>query len=310
MNDPEQPPEEGPLPLTPGLTYDGFQPLSSSVTAEFAASSHPGGRRTNEDHYLVLRLGRHQETLLTSLADADVPARFDESGYGMVVADGMGAQGSGEIASRLAVATLAQLLLHFGKWNLRIDPKTADEVMSRGRRFYRRVDETVTESARGDPELSGMGTTLTAAFSAGDALFTAHVGHSRAYLFRDGVLTQLTRDQTSAQRRNDAAHPSPIELAAHDLQHLLTDAIGGRAGGARVQIGHYRLAHDDSVLLCTNGLTDVVDDHSIAAILGQPRGLGEQCQVLVDEALARGGGDNVTAVLAKYHFPDGPVVGR
>ena len=230
MNHPEQPPEEGPLPLTARLTYDEFQSLSSSIRAEFAACSHPGGRRTNEDHYLVLRLGRHQETLVTSLPDDEVPARFDEAGYGMVVADGMGAQGSGEIASRLAVATLAQLLLHFGKWNLRIDPRTADEVMARGRRFYRRVDEAVTDAAREDPELSGMGTTLTAAFSAGDALFTAHVGHSRAYLFRDGLLTQLTRDQTSAQRLNDVGRPTPIELAAHDLEHILTDAIGGRAG--------------------------------------------------------------------------------
>ena len=305
MDDAEQPPEEGPLPLTSDLTYDEFQPLSSSVKAEFAACSHPGGRRTNEDHYLILRLGRHQEILLTSLPEAEAPARFDEAGYGMVVADGMGAGGSGEIASRLAIATLAQLMLHFGKWNLRIDPRTADDIMARARRFYRRVDETVTDSALVDPELSGMGTTLTAAVSAGDALFTAHVGHSRAYLFRNGQLTQLTRDQTSAQRLNDAGRSTPMELAAHDLQHLLTDAIGGHAPGASVQIGHYKLAHNDSVLLCTNGLTDVVDDHSITAILGQPRGLGEQCQVLVDEALARGGADNVTAVLAKYNFPDG-----
>jgi serine/threonine protein phosphatase PrpC len=310
MNDRGQSPEEGPLRLTSRLTYEEFQPLSSSVKAEFAARSHPGARPTNEDHYLVLELGRHQKTLLTSLLDDEVPARFDEAGYGMVVADGMGDKGAGETASRLAVATLAHLLLHFGKWNARIDPRTAEEVMARAKRFYRIVDETVTLTGLEYPQLAGMGTTLTAVFSAGDALFTAHVGHSRAYLFRDPLLTQLTRDQTAAQRLNDTGRPTPVELAAHDLGHILTDAIGGRAGVASVDIGCFRLKHHDSLLLCTNGLTDVVDDQTIAAILQQPRGPGEHCQALVDLALARGAVDNVTAVMAKYTVPDGSVDSR
>ena len=304
MNDRRHSPEEGPLPLTSRLTYEGFQPLSSSVKAELAARSHPGQRPTNEDHYLILRLGRHQETLATSLADGEVPARFDEAAYAMVVADGMGAGGSGETASRLAITTLAHLLLHFGKWNVRIDPRTAEEVKDRAERFYRRVEDTVTDTGIKFPALTGMGTTLTAACSAGDDLFTAHVGHSRAYLFRNARLTQLTRDQTFAQRQIDTGHPTLIELAAHDLRHILTDAIGGHAGDASVQIGHFRLKHDDCVLLCTNGLTDVLDNERITAILQAPHALEEQCQALVDLALASGGADNVTAVMAKYTVPE------
>lgn len=292
--------EEGELPVATGLTYDQFLPLSAAATAKVAARSHAGTRALNEDHYLVVRLGRHQETLATSLGDGQVPARFDERGYGMIVADGMGASGSGETASRFAIATLAHLALHFGKWNVRIDPKIAEEVMARAERFYRRVDESVATAGSANPELSGMGTTLTTAFSAGDTLFTAHVGHSRAYLFRNARLTQLTRDQTFAQRQIDFGRTAPTELAAHDRLHVLTDAIGGRGRKASVQIGHFRLMNNDRLLLCTNGLTDVVDDRGIAAIVQQPCGVDERCQALVDLALARGGTDNVTVVMADY----------
>jgi protein phosphatase len=253
-------------------------------------------------------MGRHQETIATSLPDGSVPARFDEMGYGMVVADGMGAAGAGETASRLAISTLAHLALHFGKWNLRIDPRTAQEIRERAERFYRRVDERVTEVGLENPTLSGMGATLTAAYSAGDALFVAHVGHSRVYLFRKGILAQLTRDQTFGQRVSDTGRPAPIELAAHDLRHILTDAIGGHAGCTHIQVSEFRLQHDDCVLLCTNGLTDVVDDESSAGILRQSRRLDERCQALVDLALARGAADNVTAVLAEYSVP-GETVG-
>jgi serine/threonine protein phosphatase PrpC len=306
----EDPQVERPGPLTSGLTYEEFLPLSSAVAVELAARSHPGGRPVNEDHYLVLRMGRHQETIATSLPDGDVPARFDEAGYGMVVADGMGAAGVGETASRLAISTLAHLVLHFGRWNLRIDPRTAQEVLERAERFYHRIDEKVTEVSLRNPALAGMGATLTAAYSAGDALFVAHVGHSRAYLLRNGILTQLTRDQTFGQRVIDTGRPAPIELAAHDLRHILTDAIGGHAGCTKIQIGQFRLQHDDCVLLCTNGLTDVVDDQSGAAILRQSRKLDERCQALVDLALARGAADNVTATLAEYSVPGGTVRSR
>ena len=199
-------------------------------------------------------------------------------------------------------------MLHFGRWNLRIDPRTADEVIQRGLRFYRSVDELVTDAAQ-ENRLSGMGTTLTVAYIADDMLFLAHVGHSRAYLLRKTSFTQLTRDQTIAQRLDAGGPPAPMPLAAHDLGHLLTDAIGGRAGSPSIQIGRIRLQPDDCLLVCTNGLTDVVDDESVRAILLQPGDLEERCQALIDLALSRGATDNVTAVIAKYSVPGGPVRG-
>jgi PPM family protein phosphatase len=285
--------------------YKPFRPPSSLVEVEFGAASHPGLRRpTSDDHYLIVELGRHQSTIATSLPAGTVPDRFDEQGYGMVVADGMGPDGP-ELASRLALATLVQLVLHYGKWSIRVNERTAWEFVQRAERFYRKVDQTVTEASQTHPALAGMSTTLTAACSAGDELFVVHVGHSRAYLYRGGLLTRLTRDQTLAQRRADTGRTFPTEFAAHDLRHVLTDAIGGLAGEPDIEIQNYLLMDGDLVFLCTNGLTDLVDDDRIAAVLrerhSQP--LDAQCQTLVDLALERGGPDNITALLARYRIP-------
>ena len=305
MRDPQR---ERPLTLPTRRPDEEFRPLSSAIRVEFAGRSHPGNRSANEDHFHVLRMGRHQETLATSLPDGDVPTRFDEAAYGIVVADGIGSVGTGEPASRLAISTFAQLALHFGKWNVRIDPRTADEVIQTGLRFYRTIDERVAAAGRESPELAGMGTTLTVAYIADDTLFIGHVGHSRAYLLRDDRLTLLTRDQTLAQRVDAGGRPL-TELAAHDLGHILTDAIGGRAGTPSIQIGRIRLQHNDHLLVCTNGLTDVVDDESIRSVLRHSGSLEQCCEALIDLALARGSSDNVTAVVATYLVPGGPVRG-
>jgi PPM family protein phosphatase len=286
-------------------SYKLFRPPSVTVEVEFGAVTHPGLRRTtSDDHFLIVQLGRHQKTIATSLPEGAIPDRFDEQAYGMVVADGMGRDGP-ELASRLALTTLMQLVLQFGKWNVRINETTAWEVVQRAERFYRKVDETVSEASLQHPALAGMSTTLTAAFSAGDELFVVHVGHSRAYLYRGGLLTRLTRDQTLAQRRAETGRMAPIELAARDLRHMLTDAIGGHAGVPDIEIQNYLLLNGDVVLLCTNGLTDLVEDDTIAGVLRGAAGRPptEQCQALVDLALERGGPDNITAVVARYRIP-------
>jgi protein phosphatase len=305
MNHDDNPHRSGPRPV---FGDDRFPPVSALVEVEFGARSHVGNRRTtNDDHYLIVRLGRSMDTVATSLPESVSPGRFDESGFGMVVADGMGGVGS-ERASRLAVATLAHLALQFGRWNVRINDETAWEIVQRAERFYRQIDETVAAAGRMHPTLAGMGSTLTATYSGGDELFVVHVGHSRAYLYRGGRLLKLTRDQTLAQRLIDTGRAAPVELAAWDLRHILTDAIGGHAGEADIQIETFRLVDGDVVMLCTNGLTDLVDDDSIIAVLKSARPAEEQCQALVDLALQYGGTDNVTVLLGKYRIPGAETV--
>ena len=287
----------------------GFPPPSATVQVAFGAHSSRGrSRPVNTDNYLVCRLGRSQETLLTSLPNEVMSPRFDEYGYGMVVADGMGDTPEGAAASRLAIVTLVHLVRHFGQWSLRIDDAVAREIMERAERYYRTIDTTIkVRQRRGAPRVDQ--TTLTATFGAGEELIFAHVGHSRAYLLRDGLLMRLTRDHTVGRRhpKRSAVPTAPIESltrSARDLTHVLTDTIGGRGGpGPTIDIERFHLCDDDCVLVCTNGLTDSLDEGAIAEVLSSPQPPDDQSRALVEHAMTAGGDDDVTALVARYHIP-------
>jgi len=288
------------LAMSPPRGSPDAPPPSADVEVEFGARSQRGPLRSgNDDHYLILRLERHHETLMTSLPDSDLPKRLDEYGYGMVVADGMGR--AGEAASRLAISTLVHLALTFGRWNVRVDEAIAEEMMERAERFYRSVDATLLRA--GHQAARGLETTMTAVYSAGDDLFFVHVGHARAYLFRDGELLRLTRDHTLARERPSRARMVDVSASAQDHTHLVTETLGGTVAGApRIDIERISLADGDVVLLCTNGLTDVVDDAGIAGALRQHRTPDDQCGALVDLAASSGGPDDVTALVAHYRI--------
>ena len=281
-----------------------FRPLSSVVKVEIASASDRGTARPyNDDHYLVIRVARTQATLATSLSSADVPGDFEEQAYAMLIADGLGEGGSGSVASRVALSTIAHMALDSGQWNLRVDPETAAEIMDRAQQFYSRADAEVFAKSLSAPLLTGIATSLTAAYSAGDGLFIAHVGHSRAYLFRGGELTRLTRDHTIEEHLASTKRLVSVERRAQDLRHILTDAIGAGGGTPLVDVEQFRLANGDLVLMCTNGLTDVVDEARIAEVLANPRQPAEQCAMLIDLAREQHSEDNVTVILAQYQLP-------
>jgi PPM family protein phosphatase len=285
---------------------EDFMPAAALVRAEFGARSHRGRvQEQNDDHHLVLGLRRRADTLLTSLASVDLPTGVDEHAYAAVVADGIGAAGAGSVAARLAISTLAHLAFKFGQWNMRIDPIAASEVLERAAWLYRRTHDTVLQRGVAEAGFAGMAATLTGLYSVGTDLFVAHVGHSRCYLFRNGMLVRLTRDDTLEQHRATSPHPIRLGRTVEDVRHVVTRAVGGGNGG-RVVVEHFRLADDDTLLLCTNGLTDVVEDDAIADTLASRRTLGEQCDQLVDIALAKGTTDNVTVVIGNYHIPSLP----
>ena len=291
--------------LSPLLADQDLQIISSVVQARFAALSHPGRvRQNNEDHYLIGKLDRGQETLLTNLPEGDVLPSFREWGYGMVVADGMGGAARGEKASSMAINTLMNLMLHFGKWNLRINERVAQEIIERAKGFYQSVGDALTEEGHENRSLAGMGTTLTAAFSAGRDLFVTSVGDSRAYLFRSHRLLQLTRDQTYSQLLADTGQISQHEVSTHPLRHILTQAIGAGGGSVKVQIKQLTLRNADCLLLCTDGLTEMVEEEEIAGVLMREDGPEAACRALVDLALEHGGTDNVTVLIGKYEIPE------
>ncbi len=284
-----------------------FPPSSAKVEFEFGARSRRGTSRTvNEDHYMIARMSRQFELLQTSLPDTPITRQFDEHGYAMVVADGMGGTGAGEVASRLALTTLVQMVLYFGKWNLRIDNLAATEIMARVERFYRHVDAEVNYESVTGPT-SGLQTTMTALFGAGRDLFFAHVGHSRAYLYRGRELMRLTRDHTVGRQDRFGAVAAPLvdlNAAARDLKHIITETIGmGGRGGPTIDLERFRLDDQDVVLLCTNGITDAVPEPVIAEVLSSGRPCDDVCERLLTLAEEAGGEDDATAIVGRYHIP-------
>jgi protein phosphatase len=280
------------------------RPPAPLVRIDFGAVSDRGKvRPNNEDHYLVARCGRALDSLLTNVPDEDLPTEFQETGYGLIVADGMGGAAAGEVASRMAISTLVKLVIDVPDWILRFDEQSEKEAMKRADRYYREIHEALAKRAESDPKLSGMGTTMTLATIIGTDGIIAHVGDSRAYLFRQGKLHQLTKDQTQAQMLLDAGVITREEFAKHRLRHVLIQAMGGRGGLVDVEIHRARFRHDDRLLLCTDGLTDMVDDAQIAEVLGREGSSQEACQALLDTALENGGKDNITVVLARLSIP-------
>jgi len=216
----------------------------------------------------------------------------------------MGGHAGGEVASRLAIATLMNIILHVPDWILRLDDdEHAHKVMQRAADRCQQIHEALQKKGRLHANLEGMGTTMTAALSLGDDLFVTQVGDSRAYLFRAGRLQLLTRDQTRAQQLADQGVISQQDVARHRLRHVLTNALGGSQKDVRVDIKRWKLADGDRLLLCTDGLTDMLDDAQIAEVLAREADSDEACRLLVEGALANGGRDNVTVVLSRYGIP-------
>jgi PPM family protein phosphatase len=293
-------------PLLNTLTASGRQGklfLESTIKVDFGAVTHAGKVRiNNEDHYLVGRLGRSLEPLMTNLPTETLPENVAEYGYGLLVADGMGGAAAGEVASRMAVSSLVNLIIETAKWGRRIDEEEAQALMERLEGYYSTIHAELVRQGEVDPAVTGMGTTLTIAYSFYSDLFIAHVGDSRAYLFRNGQLSQLTHDHTMAQKLADEGDIPQEAVATHKLRHVLTNVLGGHRGPVVTELEQLQLADGDRLLLCSDGLTDMVDDDTIAAVLRETGSPQEASQKLLDLALNAGGKDNITIVMARYIF--------
>jgi protein phosphatase len=270
--------------LAGALDAETFASLSSTIALDIGAASATGRLQPlNTDHYLALQVGRTQDTIVSSLAAADLPGRFEEHAYALLVADGVG--DAGARASRVALSTLAHLAVKYGRWNVRVGPDTIADIYEQGDFLYRRLHAAIVHASRESLERLDMATNLTALYVAEADLFYAHVGRSSAYVFRDGRLTALTppRDSRDAERVLDGRHP-PGEVA----------------------VEHCRLAAGDRLLVCSNGVTDVLSATQIADALAPRRRAQDDCQRLIELAVAAGNLDDATALVADYTVRDGP----
>ena len=273
-----------------------------AVHVEFGALSHPGlVRENNEDHYLVVHRRRVRDVLLSNLP-VERLNQAEQEAYSLLVADGIGGHAFGELASFLALWTAWDLGGEEIKWAVKMNPREADELKQKAAVLFRLLDRALQSAAQAQPQLSGMGTTVTVCYTTGPELFVLHAGDSRAYLYRGGALRRLTRDHTVAQEMIDAGMAEPESDVVRSERHVLTNYVGG--GSVKVDVEHHRLADGDRLLLCTDGLTDLVSEVEIAALLDSHPRPDEACRALVDRALASGGRDNITVVLACYTIPE------
>jgi PPM family protein phosphatase len=274
-------------------------PGSMQVTVEVGAATNAGRvRPNNEDSYLVARASRSLETVLTNLKEGDFPVWAAERSYGLAVADGMGGHAAGEIASRIALRSVIEHVLATADWVMRDLTTCSEKVEERIVERFAAANEAVMEQASRNPRLDGMGTTMTLAVSNGSCLFLGHIGDSRAYILRRGQLQAQTRDHSFAQALADSGAISQEDVARHHLRNVLLRNLGRDAANADVR--RMFLESGDQLLLCTDGLTDMVPDPAISRILQAAPSAQTACDQLIAAALDGGGKDNVTAVLARY----------
>jgi serine/threonine protein phosphatase PrpC len=283
-------------PVVDDLLSKHFGPSPPPVAVKFGALSHPGKVRPhNEDHYLVIERRRCRSVLLTNLP-AGLLSAADDVAYVYAVADGIGGSAFGELASMLALRSGWEQAPSTIKWTWIINDREIAEFKERLELIFRRMDQALLDRGSLQPEAKGMGTTLTGVYTVGPEVFIGHVGDSRAYLYHQGTLTQLTRDHTLAQAYLDMGLP----VLHRSWHHTLTNCLGAGNQELRVEFHHLHLNDGDQILLCSDGLTDMVSDEEIARILAGNAPPQETSQTLVDLALEHGGRDNVTVILAQY----------
>ena len=280
------------------------EPFSSGIAVDvFGISDQGRVRPNNEDHYLVARIGRALETLYSNLHENSPGLKFAEASYAMVVADGVGGQPAGEIASSQAIFALLNLALRTPDWQFRWGTKEMNTVMWRAQDRFLRVNEALLQEATAHSALQGMCTTMTMALSHGKDLIVSHVGDSRASLFRNGKLTPLTRDHTVTGDLLEEGLLGSDDPLVVELKGALLQAVGGSEHELRPDVDHYELTEGDQLLVCTDGLTDMVDDGIIESVLSESTSAELACRDLVNLALANGGLDNITVIVARYSIP-------
>lgn len=279
-----------------------FGPTPAPVRIDMAALSDRGKvRENNEDHFAIVRRRRSRKVLFTNLPDQTLKDA-DEDAYSMVIADGMGGAAFGELASRLVIQTAGELGLREVKWPLKINRREVTEALEKIEAYIQLLHETLLERMRDNPELEGMGTTFTIAYTVGLEAFIGHAGDSRAYLWRAGELRRLTRDHTLAQSLMDAGLPVHDANQLRHMGRVLTNCLGAQHGPVQADVLHFRLQENDRLVLCTDGLTDLVKDVEIAETLRDHADSSRACQRLVNLSLDRGGHDNVTVLVARYEL--------
>lgn len=244
------------------------------MTYEFCALTHPGlARENNEDSVIV-----------------------DETAGLGVLADGMGGYNAGEVASGMATAFIRS---EMGRWLMQAGPRANGKEIRRAMEIcVDNANRSVFHAANTNPQYSGMGTTLVVAAFQESRLILGHIGDSRCYRLRGDVLSRITRDHSLLQEQLDAGLITPEQAAVSLNKNLVTRALGVE-DTVLLDVAEHSVQAGDLYLLCSDGLSDMVEDTELGRLLLVRNRLDQKARSLIDAANAHGGRDNISVLLAK-----------
>ncbi|MEO5814956.1 MAG: protein phosphatase 2C domain-containing protein [Gemmatimonadaceae bacterium] len=283
---------------TPDQASLAISPKPHDDEIDVFGLSHPGlVRAENQDHYLLATIHKRVNIIKTNLsAQAQLPMEDERLAFVAMVADGVGGAEGGEEASATALESAMHYLARSTECYYRADG-TDEQFINALQAAAMLSHEAVLARARDVAEGRTMATTLTLWMGVWPWFYLLQVGDSRYYLYREGLLTQVSRDQTIAQDLLDQGVFTRTMAARSQYSNVLSSAIGGEA--AVPVITRMRADWNNVHLLCTDGLTKHVSDARIAEVLGSMHSAKEGCDQLLADALAAGGTDNISIIIGR-----------
>jgi protein phosphatase len=283
--------------ITPAIAAEKyFFKSAPSLAFEFGAASHAGlCRAENQDHYMVVRRRRLQELLLSNVPEGELVLPPDVA-FGMAVADGMSGTSRGDLASRLAIRAAWEMASRTTSWVMKLADINTHELTERVEGFTYMMQKAFEEEIETNREFAESGTTWTCAYFVSSFAVVANIGDSPCFLLRDGIMGRISTEHTVEHEFITAGLRPEI---AGKYRHMLTRCFGSNSREVRPDVHHLRLQPQDQLLLCTDGLTDMVGLDRIAQCLDESPNAQSACDELIKLALAAGGKDNATAVLAR-----------
>ena len=218
----------------------------------------------------------------------------------LAVADGMGGYASGEVASKIAIDIVRDYIKNeedalLDEYNPKYSKPT--NRMTSGIRL---ANKAIYDASKSQSQLNGMGTTIAAVLLSGNRLSIAHVGDSRVYLLRGGNIEQITDDHTVVSEQVERGLITKEEAAESDIRHILTRALG-IAPDVDVDMDELTVSRGDKLVLCSDGLSELVSDDEILSTVVSSNTPEVACDQLINMANEKGGGDNITVIVASFH---------
>src|SRR5690348_3070712 len=274
------------------MSDDATDSQGEVVVSVFGRTDVGRTREHNEDAFVVADMSTDNPTLQPEVRRHVLGPK----GTLFMVADGMGGAAAGEIASAMAVEVVLGELRE--KW-IASDATDAQEFVRALRRATAAANQQIHNFAASHTEYRGMGTTATVAGLLGDTIYVAQVGDSRAYLIRDGVARQITKDQALMQKLIEAGERTEEEPARSDRRNIILQALGPEPM-VKVDMTHQQVRRGDVLVLCSDGLSGQVGKDEIARVVAQEPDLVAVCKRLIDLANENGGPDNITVIAARF----------